>query len=300
MAPYDPHRWTSHLFDIEGSMVREILGRVMTCVIWSAVVVGLYQHGPDWFDNLAIAETAHALIGASMGLLLVFRTNASYDRFWEGRKLWGGIVNETRNLARQSSVWLAADGELTHRVIWWTVAFAHSTMSRLRGIVEIGPAQTHLSTADADDVLKNDHVPLAIARRLTELIAGARERRLIDSHQLQSLDQNVQLLIDYCGACERIRSTPLPFAYAVHLRRALIVYCFTLPLALVQKYGWETVPVTLMIAYVLFGIEEIGVEIEDPFGSDVNDLPLEKICETITANLGEITGATPSEASTTR
>ena len=100
----------------------------------------------------------------------------------------------------------------------------------------------------------------------------------------------MQLLIDYCGACERIRSTPLPFAYAVHLRRALIVYCFTLPLALVQKYGWETVPVTLMIAYVLFGIEEIGVEIEGPFGDDDNDLPLEDICETIHKNLYALAG----------
>ena len=184
MTPYDPHQWTSHLFDIEGSMVREILGRVMTCVIWSAVVVGLYQYGPDWFDNLAIAETAHALIGASMGLLLVFRTNASYDRFWEGRKLWGGIVNESRNLARQSSVWLAADGELTHRVVWWTVAFGHNTMHRLRGIADFGPAREHLPVADVADVLKSGHVPLAIARRLTELIAAARDRRLIDGHQL--------------------------------------------------------------------------------------------------------------------
>ena len=142
--------------------------------------------------------------------------------------------------------------------------------------------------ADVADVLRSGHVPLAIARRITELVVAARDRRLIDGHQLQALDQNVQQLIDYCGACERIRSTPLPFAYAVHLRRALLAYCFTLPLALVQKYGWETVPVTLLIAYVLFGIEEIGVEIEDPFGSDVNDLPLENICAAIEDNLREL------------
>ena len=288
MTPYDPHRWTSHLFDIEGSMVREILGRVSVCVVWSALIVALYQYGPDWFDNLAIAETAHALIGASMGLLLVFRTNASYDRFWEGRKLWGGIVNETRNLARQAASWFAADRELAQRAIWWTVAFAHTTRHRLQGVSDINTVKNHLSVEALSEVLSTGHVPLAVSRRLTELIASARNRRLIDGDQLRCLDQNVQLLIDYCGACERIRSTPLPFAYAVHLRRALIVYCFTLPLALVQKYGWETVPVTLMIAYVLFGIEEIGVEIEDPFGSDVNDLPLKAICEMIEQNLSEV------------
>lgn len=288
MTPYDPHRWTSHLFDVEGSMVREILGRVSACVIWSALIVALYQYGPDWFDNLAIAETAHALIGGSLGLLLVFRTNSSYDRFWEGRKLWGGIVNESRNLARQAAAWLTADRELAQQVIWWTVAFAYGTKHRLRGTVDIGTARDHLSAEAVAEVLNSGHVPLTVSRRLTELIASAKDRRLIDGDQLRCLDHNVQLLVDCCGACERIRSTPLPFAYAVHLRRALIVYCFTLPLALVQKYGWDTVPVTLLIAYVLFGIEEIGVEIEDPFGSDVNDLPLKAICETIEQNLREV------------
>ena len=99
------------------------------------------------------------------------------------------------------------------------------------------------------------------------------------------MDQNIQQLIDYCGACERIRSTPAPYGYVVHLRRALIIYCLTLPLALVQKFGWESIIVTLVISYVLFGIEEIGVEIENPFELSINDLPLETICETIERDL---------------
>jgi putative membrane protein len=102
---------------------------------------------------------------------------------------------------------------------------------------------------------------------------------------MMTLDNNVQLLIDYIGACERIHKTPLPFAYVVHLRRALILYCLTLPFALIESYGWSTVIDTLLIAYILFGIEEIGVEIEDPFGKDDNDLPLEQICATIERNL---------------
>ncbi len=100
-----------------------------------------------------------------------------------------------------------------------------------------------------------------------------------------ALDQNVQLLIDSLGACERIRKTPLPFAYVVHLRRALILYCFTLPFALVESFGWGTILATLLVAYIFFGIEEIGVEIEDPFGQDDNDLPLDRICATIEQNL---------------
>jgi putative membrane protein len=100
-----------------------------------------------------------------------------------------------------------------------------------------------------------------------------------------TIDANVQQLIDYLGGCERIKKTPLPFAYVIHLRRALILYLFTLPFALVEQFGWATVAFTLIISYILFGIEEIGVEIENPFGTDANDLPLEDICATIEKNL---------------
>ncbi len=100
-----------------------------------------------------------------------------------------------------------------------------------------------------------------------------------------ALDQNVHLLTDHLGACERIHKTPLPFAYVVHLRRALILFCFTLPFALVRDFGWGTILDTLLVAYVFFGIEEIGVEIENPFGLDDNDLPLERLCATIERDL---------------
>jgi ion channel-forming bestrophin family protein len=289
MSNYDPHDWTSHLFDIEGSLVHEILGRVLACFVWATVITLLYLYGDHWLDHLAIPETAHSLVGTSLGLLLVFRTNASYDRFWEGRKLWGGIVNETRNLARQAASWLPADRDLANQTIRWTIAYAYSTMSRLRGgSPDLGPMQSHLPAAEATSVLSSNHVPLAVLCRITDIIRMARERNVIDSHQMQCMDQNVQSLTGYCGACERIRSTPLPFAYAVHLRRALMVYCFTLPFALVDRFGLVTIPVTLVVAYILFGIEEIGVEIEDPFGEDTNDLPLEKICATIEQNLLEL------------
>lgn len=288
MTQYDPHRWTDHLFDIEGSMFREILGRVSLCVLWSVVVVSLHMLMPKgWFD-LAVPETAHALIGAALGLLLVFRTNASYDRFWEGRKLWGGMVNETRNLARLSSTWIADRPDLVRQILLWTIAFPWCTMYRLRESRELGDLRDELPSDQVAAVAAADHVPLAVARRITALIEEARAAGAISDIQQTQIDQNVQLLIDYLGGCERIRSTPLPFAYAVHLRRALIAYCFTLPLALVSRFGWDTIIATLLLAYVLFGIEEIGVEIEDPFGTDENDLPLDEICRNIEGNLRDI------------
>jgi putative membrane protein len=288
MTPYDPRKWTSHLLDIEGSMVREILGRVAASVVWSAIVTAAYMTGPDYIRQFSISSTAHALTGTVLGLLLVFRTNSSYDRFWEGRKQWGGIVNESRNLSRQVSVWLATDPALVREVISWVIAFPFATMQRIRGKEGLGLVVKDLDSTDVKAVESSRHLPLAIARIISSRLLAARDRSLIDGLQLASLDKNVQLLIDYCGACERIRTTPLPFAYAVHLRRVLIVYCFTLPLALVNEFGWATIPTSLVISYALFGIEEIGVEIEDPFGYTTNDLPVEKICSGIEEVLSEL------------
>jgi putative membrane protein len=281
MVQYDAHSWLEHLLDIKGSMVREIVWRVMSCVAWSAGVVAFDRY----VHPLRVPTTMHSLVGVALGLLLVFRTNASYDRFWEGRKMWGGIVNETRNLARNSAVLLRDDPGLHAEVVRWTVAFAYTAMHSLRGSAGVGPVSATLPKREVDAVLAAQHPPLAVAVRVTDRLAHARERGLLSDYARAMLDQNVQLLVDYLGACERIRRTPLPFAYVVHLRRALILYFFTLPFALVAEFGWVTVVAIWMVTYVFFGIEEIGVEIEDPFGQDDNDLPLETICETIAKNL---------------
>lgn len=282
MIDYDPHDWWTHFFDVKGSMVRDILGRVLLLTAWSAIVVALYRwYGSEW----TISLTLHGIVGTALGLLLVFRTNASYDRFWEGRKLWGSIVNETRNLARLVTVHLAPEPALRDAVLAWAAAWPYAAMHRLRGETGLGPLASRLPAAEVAEVLGAEHVPLAIARRITALLVEARNRGLLSDILLDSLDRNVQFLIDYLGGCERIVKTPLPFAYMVHVRRALLLYFGALPLALVREFGWATVLDTLVVSYIFFGIEEIGVEIEDPFGRDHNDLPLESICETIAKNL---------------
>jgi putative membrane protein len=291
MIDYNPHDWRSHLFDIRGSLVRAIFYRVLLCVAWSAVVVLIHDH----LAPVAIPADGHMLVGFAFSLLLVVRTNASYDRFWEGRKQWGSIVNETRNLARAASVLLAGAPEVAAGLLRWTIAFPWAVMHHLRGEKGLGPVADALLPGEAAKALATSHVPLTVARRVSEQLALARRRGLISDYVQMSLDQNVQLLTDYMGACERIHKTPLPFAYVVHLRRALILFCFTLPFALLSRFGWGTVLVTLLIAYTLFGIEEIGVEIEDPFGTDDNDLPLDRFCTTIEENLREILAALPAD-----
>ena len=230
-------------------------------------------------------------MGVALGLLLVFRTNASYDRFWEGRRQWGSIINESRNLARGAWVHLRRGApDLAEQIGLWTVTYAHATKDGLKKIEGLGPLQDRLPAREVEAVLVNPHSPTAAAARITERLVEARDRGVISDYVMITLDQNVQLLVDYLGACERILKTPLPFVYVVHLRRALILYCFTLPFVLVQFYGWWTIPVTMMVAYMFFGIEEIGVEIENPFGSDANDLPLEEFCQTIERDVMSLLG----------
>ena len=129
MIRYEKRRWSSHLFDIRGSMLLEIVGRVSACVLWSLIVVTAHH----FYRGLAVPATAHTLIGAALGLLLVFRTNASYDRYWEGRRQWGTIINKSRNLGRVSRVYLNQGApDLARRIGLWTMAFAHAVANRLR------------------------------------------------------------------------------------------------------------------------------------------------------------------------
>ncbi|MDX2266934.1 MAG: bestrophin family ion channel [Bryobacter sp.] len=292
MIQYDPHKWLDHFFDVRGSLVKEISGRLLAAVVWSVAVVWVDGR---WMD-LGISSLIHQLVGFALGLLLVFRTNASYDRFWEGRKLWGGMVNECRNLVRLALVHFEGDRDrdLLLRLTRLTALFPYSAMHQLRG-TQARYEKAESDHEDFDRLLKAQHAPLAVATEMTTVLRRAHERGAFGEMVLNSLDQNVQLLMGYVGGCERIRKTPLPFAYVVHLRRALFVYCFTLPFALVNTFWWGTVLDVLVVSYVFFGIEEIGVEIEGPFGTDDNDLPLEDICVTIEHNVLSLVGLEAGE-----
>lgn len=284
MIEYDAHRWRDHFLDIRGSMVREIIYRVLSCLFLATAVTVVDRY---WV-RLGISDKGHSLVSVALGLLLVFRTNAAYDRFWEGRKLWGAMVNSCRNLARAASVLLAERPALVRRLLLLTIAFPYATMQRLRDRPGLGQFDAALDTELAEEgpaLRAAPHLPLGLAVRLSAGLKEAHGAGLLSDYQQLTLDQNVQHLVDHLGGCERIRRTPLPFAYVVHLRRALLLYCYSLPFILLPVFGWGTIAVTFLLSYVLLGIEEIGVEISDPFGTDDNDLPLENLCATIEGNL---------------
>lgn len=276
MIDYDPHHWWDHLLDIRGSLVRQIVPRVAIICVWALAITGVHC----FLLSLAIPLDGHLLIGFALSLLLVFRTNSSYDRFWEGRRQWGNIVNDARNLARGASVYLAGEPLILARLLRWLTKLPYAMMGSLRGAPS-ELAAVDLPTEEVQRVQSQTNVPLAISRKLSQELANAEGEGALTDVSRALLEGLVRSLIDSFGACERIHKTPLPFAYVVHLRRALIAYCYSLPLALVERFNWGTVVVVGMISFIMLGIEEIGVQIEDPFGEDDNDLPLERICGVI-------------------
>ena len=281
MIDYDPHKWRTTFFAIKGSMLKVISLRsgLVTLGAIALTVVHFYVY-PFTYPN---AGMVHTMVGTALGLLLVFRTNQSYDRWWDGRKLWGSMVNTCRNLARTASVHLAHDPERLRRVLKLTQSFPAAATCVLRAQAW---APEGLEPDDVEVIASHNHAPTAIAQRITFHLAEERKAGRLPDIVFTSIDQNAQQLVDIIGGCERIHKTPLPFAYVVHLRRALVLYCASLPVALVSSFGWATVPIVYGLTYVMLGIEEIGVEIEDPFEGDDNDLPLERITDGIQKNVG--------------
>jgi putative membrane protein len=278
MINYDPHRWRDTIFAVRGSVLQRVAPRVLLVSAWAALVA--------WFTNaiasVEIPTTAHALVGVALGLLLVFRTNASYDRFWEGRRQWGSLINASRNLARGAAALVRDDPLRSGAIRNWTTAFAHALMQRLRNGGGLGQAAEQVPAQEAKAAADSGNAPLACAARISLAIADARRGGALTDYEQMLMDSQVAALVDVGGACDRIHKTPLPFAYVIHLRTALILYCGSLPFALVRDFSSVgEVVVTTLVSFVLLGIEEIGVEIEDPFGTDANDLPLEGFCRTI-------------------
>jgi ion channel-forming bestrophin family protein len=236
----------------------------------------------------------HTLIGVALGLLIVFRNNCSYDRYWEGRKLWGGIVNAARNLVRGAVVSVGEAKELANL----TAAYALALKQHLRSDKDLSEIQALVSPAVYEQVTAAANPPSLLALQLSGWIQARQGEGKLDSVTTQALEGHVRLFLDNQGGCERILRTPIPFAYAVHIKQLLMLYLITLPLILVGEMNWFAIPTVAAIAFGLLGIEEAGVEIEDPFGDDPNDLPVEAMCATIARDTLALAEASPAQPPT--
>ena len=241
-------------------------------------------------DALYLDSFAVGSVGGCLFFLLVFRSNAAYERWWDGRKKWGMVINRTRDLARQAIAYMGDDAHVD-TMVRYTIAFAVAMKRHLRFERELNELlkKSVLTPEQLSEIQSAKHMPLLVCERLTETIHSAKVKGLISDIEAMAMDSNVTDFEDELGGCERILKTKMPFAYIVQLRAFLVLWLGALPFACLENLEWGTIPVALSIFYALCGLEMIGVEIENPFGHDFNDLPLDSITDdTIGANLLEL------------
>jgi len=293
MISYNPKEWLTFIFRFhKADTFRKLLPLMFGMGIYSAIVAYLEL---EYFklsasSHLKNLPAMHNLLGFVLSMLLVFRTNTAYDRWWEGRKLWGALVNNSRNLAIKLSVILPADDKEQRSFFRKIIpAYAYALRNHLRAettrIELFEEDKRHPVFKHIDD---EKHVPNQMALLMFKHIHQLYKEQKITGEQLIVLNAEWQSFTDICGACERIKNTPIPFSYSVFIKKFIFFYVMTLPLGYVFALGYYVVPVVVFIFYVLASLETIAEEIEDPFGNDENDVPTDKIALNIHNHIAEL------------
>ena len=248
-------------------------------------------------DDSSITVNGVLSFNIALTLLLVFRTNTAHERFWEGRKLWGSLVNTVRNLARDT--WIVVkdyspeDLVAKEEILRLMVAFAIAMKLHLRSETVNDEIGSLISETKYSQLKQSEHPPLQIAFWIGDYLQEQHDRNCLNIYQLTTLHKLVDELVDILGGCERILKTPLPLIYSIIFRQVVIAFCLILPLDLVRDVTWWTGIIMAFVSFTLLSIEEIGSEIEEPFGHDPNDLPLDGICHTIHRNIEELIRLVP-------
>lgn len=281
----DERNWGSLIFDLKASVIPAIIGKVLIATaIATLVTIAFYLKVPVWKE--ALSSIIPELV---LGLLLVFRTDTAYSRFWEGSQIISDIVDLSRGLARQISVNIDATTDteaatkLTHIRLVGMYLTAVKQHVRYEG--PNGEMQPYFSPPQFAELEKTHHMPNKIAQWLSDYFRDIHRAGKISDMMLVEFNRILDQLTLSMGSCERILTTPLPRAYAIHLKHLLLIYCFILPFKLVGELQWGTPIAVGVIAFALLGIEEIGLEIENPFGYDPNDLPLDQQCKELRTDI---------------
>lgn len=286
MISYNPKIWITYIFRFHKSdTLRELLPVMILIGIYSGLIAYLEieYFKLDESSHVKNLTVIHTSLGFVISLLLAYRINSAYDRWWEGRKLWGSLVNNSRNLAIKLSVILKDDKDLAYfrKLI---PSYASMLNKHLKD------EETSMQLFDHVDLNLDHHKhrPNQIAKMLFQKINDLYVSRKITGDQLIVLNNEVQSFTDICGACERIKNTPIPYSYSTFIKKFIFLFVLTLPYAYVFTLGYYVIPVVSFIFYVLASIELISEEIEEPFGYDDNDLPTTKISTNIKKHIEEI------------
>lgn len=288
MINYNPKSWITLIFAFHRSDTFRMLWKEIIYI--GIFTTALAYVGITYFPKALFLETlisVYSLIGFVISLLLVFRTNTAYDRWWEGRRKWGEMVNDSRNLAIKLSAVLSDEEDRTYfkRMI---PNFVFAAKEHLRKGVLF--EQLELTTEELEVLSRKNHVPLAISELMYKKLAELKKAGKISEEEYITFDKNINAFMDAVGACERIKNTPIPFSYSLFIKKFIFIYVTTLPLAFVIQFGYFSALIATFVFYVLVSMEVLAEEIEDPFGSDDNDLPTDTICERIRANVQEVLG----------
>ncbi|MCU0434804.1 MAG: hypothetical protein MUC87_15220 [Bacteroidia bacterium] len=287
MITYNPKNWIQLIFGLHRSdTFRILIPAMLGIALYSTLVAYVEIEILDMRFKSSV--TMHSLMGFVLSMLLVFRTNTAYDRWWEGRRLWGVFVNHSRSLTIKVHTFLpesAADERERFRVLFSNYFFA--CRDHLRLVKTNNEWETHPAIDNAVFLTK-DHVPNALLLEITRLINSFEVNGLIDKTRLLMCNDEIRSMAEAMGACERIRNTPIPYSYSMFLKKIIFFYTLTMPFGFVTDFKYVMIPITVFIFYVFTSIELLAEEIEDPFGNDVNDLPTDELAVKIRSAMSEI------------
>ena len=267
---------------LQGSITPLVVPSALAFSLFSVIVCLIYRRYPQ----IGLEVGMYELVGALLGLVLVLRSNAGYDRWWEGRKLWGGIVNQSRNLVISSLTNGPQQADWQEQLTRWAAAFPHVCRRSLRGERDLPEVKELLGAAEALNVAGAEHMPGYVSMKVSRLLIKARDELGMSPFAYLQCDKERADLINHIGACERILKTPIPTAYSLKIRGFILLYLATLPFALVQKLEWVTPVVLFLAAYPILSIDQVGVELQNPFSrQNMSHLPLDRITRDLEGNL---------------
>ena len=286
MIKYNPKSWFQLIFAFHKSDTIRILWKEL-------IYIGLFTVGIAYVEITYFPEATflsnqtavYSLVGFVISLLLVFRTNTAYDRWWEGRKKWGEMVNDSRNLAVKIST-LKFDKEENDFFRRMISNFTFATKEHLRRSINLDELQ--LTDEERKGLEKKTHIPVEIIHLMFKHMNKLKSEGRLSEIEYLAINDNLDSLVDSLGACERILNTPIPYSYSLFLKKFIFIYTTTLPLAFVTTFGYFSALIATFVFYVLVSMEVLAEEIEDPFGIDDNDLPTDQLCETIRKNVNEV------------
>jgi ion channel-forming bestrophin family protein len=265
-------------------------------VLVFAGVVGLYSLLPMWKENSFLRDYGdvpseiHAALSLVLGWLLVFRTNAAYNRWWEARTLWGALVNASRNLSIKLIEFARPSKDEREMLAKLIGSFPKQLRDHLRDIPQppLEGTMTDKQLENPEEETKKFHAPLATVHALYRWLGPRVSERKLEGSEMRNIDNELAELLDICGACERIARTPFVRSYRIFLRQCIVLLLLTFPWGLANDFGWWTVPITFLVSYFMIGMEVVAEHVEEPFGYDEDDLDLDGLCNTISRSVDQI------------